>query len=237
MIADTIKQECRNLQILAVQADDWTFKGLVQLLDPFGAGLFSVTAPHEAESFFPPDCAPDVILISARREKTKMVEDIQFLRAQFPFAPLFVMAPQASDEWIIQAILRAGASGILLKDMTGEQLLAAFRQAFAGLTVLPLPVAYPLVSSGAASRAVIRRDAPLPENLSPKEWQILERLILGLTNKEIAQEFGIAEGTVKVHLRSILQKTKKRNRTEAALWALNVMQSSAEKHLSRAAHS
>lgn len=232
MIAGTIEQECRNLQILAVQADDWTFKGLVQLLDPFGVRLFSASAPQEAEFFFPPDRAPDVILISARREKTIMMKDIQFLRAQFASAPLFVMAPQAPDEWIIQAILRAGVSGILFKDMTGEQLLAAFHQAFAGLIVLPLPAAYPLVSPGAASRAVIRLNGPLPENLSPKEWQILERLVLGLTNKEIAQEFDIAEGTVKVHLRSILQKTKKRNRTEAALWALNVMQSSAEHQIS-----
>lgn len=52
MIAGTFEQECRNLQILAVQADDWTFKGLEQLLDPFGVRLFSVSAPQEAEFFF-----------------------------------------------------------------------------------------------------------------------------------------------------------------------------------------
>lgn len=230
MTADMDEQEYRNLQILAVQTDDWTFKGLVQLLEPFGARLFAVSGPQEAESIFPPDCGPDVILMPVAREKAKMMEDIQLLRAQFPLARLFVMAPQVQDEWSVQAVLRAGASGLIRKDMTGEQLLAASHQALAGLTVLPLQAAYPLVSPVTAPPAPIHRNGPLPENLSPKEWQILERLMLGLTNKEIAHEFDIAEGTVKVHLRSILQKTKKRNRTEAALWALKVMQQPAGRH-------
>ncbi len=230
MQPDTNERKLGNLKILAVQTDEWTLKGLVQLLDPFGAQLLMASGPEEAALLYSADKAPDVVLLSGLHDKKRMEGHAQAIRARFPQAQVFVMAGQAPDERSVQIALRAGVSGLILKDMTGEQLIAAFHQALAGLTVLPLRVAYSLISPGTTPHVSMRRNGPLPENLSPKEWQILEQLVLGLTNKEIAQEFDIAEGTVKVHLRSILQKTKKRNRTEAALWALNVMQQPAERH-------
>lgn len=211
------------LTVLLVRADRWTRGGLAQLLAGTRVTLHGAADEEEAITRYAPDGAPDVIFLSGVSAVAEVRDGISRLLGRFPSSKLFLLAEQTLPDQVMQAALGAGAAGVILKDLTSDELLAALHQALAGLTVLPLAAAWPLMSSEHRARCVPDGRTP-PGKLSPKEWQILERLVLGMTNKEIAQEFGIAEGTVKVHLRAILQKTKKRNRTEAALWALRLMQ-------------
>lgn len=116
--------------------------------------------------------------------------------------------------------LAAGADAYLLKDMSAEALQQSLRLVLLGEKVFPTDLANLLVNgrimpnNGAAN-------SPQASILSERETQILVCLLNGDSNKSIANQLEIAEGTVKVHLKTMLKKIHARNRTQAAIWALN----------------
>lgn len=130
-----------------------------------------------------------------------------------------VLAPRMDCEWLRNALAQ-GAAGFLLRDTSAEALLASLRLVVAGEKVLPTGLAPYLVAGQLSERD------PLPaaeglEKLSARERHVLQALVQGHSNKLIARNLRIAEGTVKVHLKGVLKKLNLRNRTQAAVWALN----------------
>lgn len=115
--------------------------------------------------------------------------------------------------------LDAGASGYLLKDMSTDALTQSLRLVLMGETVFPTDLAYLLINN----RFIMSRNGA-PANggggLSGRETEILACLVNGASNKEIANQLDITEGTVKVHLKGILKKIRVHNRTQAAIWAI-----------------
>ena len=107
----------------------------------------------------------------------------------------------------------------LLKDMEPDELVAALRDILAGETVVAKEL------TGALARAV-RDDStatqkePRFSDLTPREMEILCQLAAGLSNKAIARELGISDGTVKLHVKAILRKLEVRSRVEAAVIAV-----------------
>lgn len=129
----------------------------------------------------------------------------------FPDTPLVLMSGLASSEDVKSAI-RAGARGFLPKTMAPDMFASALAMIVAGGTYLPAEILRDLPGEDAGDtpqRLALGR-------LTPREQQVLVRLATGAPNKEIGRDLGLAEVTVKLHVRQILKKIGARNRSEAA---------------------
>jgi len=162
---------------------------------------------------------PDVVLMDVRMPKMDGVEATRRIREKSPDAKILILTTFDEDELVFEAV-RAGALGYLLKDVSGAELAAAIRSVAAGGAALQPSVARKVMDAFARlakpSPSAIKR---LVEPLSGREQAVLHLLARGLSNKEIADQLFLAEGTVKNHVSAILQKIDVRDRTQAALKA------------------
>jgi DNA-binding NarL/FixJ family response regulator len=157
-------------------------------------GLFRARRPH-------------VTLMDLRLPGMSGLKTTQAIRAEFPDARIIVLSTYVSDEEIYAA-LQAGAMAYLVKSVGREELTQAIRKAAAGRRHIPAEVATRLADR--MSRA----------HLSTRELDVLRLLVGGKRNREIASVLDITEGTVKLHVSSILGKLGVVDRTEAVTVAL-----------------
>jgi two-component system NarL family response regulator len=150
---------------------------------------------------------PDVTLIDLRMPVLGGVAAITAIRQEFPDARLIVLTTFDGDEDIYRS-LQAGAQGYLLKDMFFEELEEAIRKVNAGARRIPT-----LVAERLAERMI-------SSDLTSRELQVLEEIVRGKSNKEIASALQISEATVKSHINNILGKLGVTDRTQAATTAL-----------------
>ena len=123
---------------------------------------------------------------------------------------------------IITDALQCGVQGILLKDKSPEAFLQSLLLVGMGEKVFPSDLARLLINSDLDQRIPRTHKPSVGNNLSRRERQILDGLVQGQSNKAIARALNVAEGTVKVHLKSLLRKIKARNRTQAAIWGHSI---------------
>ena len=114
---------------------------------------------------------------------------------------------------MLKAALEAGAVGYLLKNISAEELVEAIKSAHAGKPSLAPEAAQALIQSATAPPS-------LGHELTPREYDVLDHLVEGLTNAEIAQRLGVKPSTVKNHISNILSKLNAASRTEAVSLAL-----------------
>lgn len=160
--------------------------------------------------------APDLILLNLNMPGMTGLETLRALRAEGNKAYLIVLTGSDSDE-DIAASLRAGANGYLLKSTEPEALVAQLRRAALGDMV----VSESLTTS--LARALTKDRSPREaktDALTAREREILRHLARGESNKTIARNLGITEGTTKVHVKNLLKKMNFRSRVEAAVWAV-----------------
>jgi DNA-binding NarL/FixJ family response regulator len=150
---------------------------------------------------------PDVALLDMRMPIMSGVEAAQAIRAEFAHARMIALTTYGGDEDIRRA-LAAGVQAYLTKDVLHDELLKAIRAVHAGQTYLPAGVA-----------AALAAQMPRPD-LSAREVQVLELIVRGLANKQIAYSLNIAEHTVKNHVKNILSKLGVQDRTQAATAAI-----------------
>jgi len=158
---------------------------------------------------------PGVVLMDVRMPELDGVEAVAVLRGRMPECRVVMLTTFDDEEYVVQA-LRAGASGYLLKDLPADELAQAIRLAHAGVTQLDASVAGRLAASLPAPTP---GPAALAAALSPREIDILRLVARGRTNREIAAQLYLSEGTVKNHISRILSRLSLRDRTQAALRA------------------
>ncbi len=164
------------------------------------------------------ELAPDVVLMDLRMpvlDGAAATRRIQGL----PRPPRVVALTTFDDDDTLFEAVRAGALGYLLKDTSSARLVEAIRLAARGESLLDPAVAAKIVGELARTPPATRRDAAADLGLSEREVAVLRHLARGAANKEIAAELRIAEGTVKNHVTSILDKLGVSDRTQAALKA------------------
>jgi two-component system NarL family response regulator len=149
---------------------------------------------------------PDVTLLDLRMPELDGVGAIKEIRELDENAHIVVLTTYDGDEDIYRAI-KAGAKAYLLKDTARDALVETVRRVHAGETYLP-----PQLAAKLAERVS-------GEALSPREIEVLQRMALGKSNKEIGAELFISEGTVKTHIKSIFNKLDVVSRTEAVATA------------------
>jgi two-component system nitrate/nitrite response regulator NarL len=161
---------------------------------------------------------PDIILLDMRMPEFDGIGVLKRLRDS-GFKNPIVMLTTSTDERDLVESLRNGAQGYLLKDMEPDQLVLALRDIVAGKTVVAPDLA-PVLAK------VVQGDGSLPDEsspfdeLTPRESEILSLLAEGQSNKVIARNLGISDGTVKLHVKAILRKLGVHSRVEAAVIAV-----------------
>lgn len=153
------------------------------------------------------DTLPDVVLMDLQMPEMNGIEALMLIRKKFPEARIIILSTFDWDEDIHLAI-QSGAKSYLLKDASIEEIAGVIRLVYAGDNVLPDVVAKRL------------EECSQRKQLSEREREVLEYLIKGRSNKEIAAKLYISEETVKSHLKSLFVKLQVRDRTEAAITAV-----------------
>jgi two-component system NarL family response regulator len=150
---------------------------------------------------------PDVTLMDLRLPDLSGTETMQAIRSEFPEARIVMISTYICDEEIYGA-LQAGAMAYLVKSVQRDELMRAIRKAAQGQRHIPAEVAARLAERMTRTQ------------LSSRETEVLRLLVAGRRNREIAHSLDITEGTVKLHVSSILGKLGASDRTEAVTRAL-----------------
>lgn len=159
---------------------------------------------------------PDMILLDLNMRDMSGIDVLKAVKASDLEARVVMLtvSDQADD---LVAALRAGADGYLLKEMEPEGLLGKLKEAAAGHITLTERLASRLAH---ALRADSTPRTPDQAGLTEQEGRILDLIAAGMSNKAIAREIGISDGTVKVHVKHLLRKLGLHSRLEAAVWAI-----------------
>ena len=161
---------------------------------------------------------PNVVLLDLRMPEIDGLAVLQKLSDQKLGIPI-VMLTTSRDERDLVASLRRGAQGYLVKDMEPDQLIESLHEIVSGKTVVAPHMTGVLAKVVQGEEPKFTSNACFSE-LTQREMEILCHLAEGLSNKVIARELGITDGTVKLHVRSILRKMQVRSRVEAAVRAV-----------------
>jgi DNA-binding NarL/FixJ family response regulator len=158
---------------------------------------------------------PDVVLMDLRMPELDGVEATRTLRTTTPETQVLVLTTYADDDSLFPA-LQAGARGYLTKDASAEEIEQAIRAVAAGHTHLDPAIQRRLV---AAVLEAPSSPGELPDDLTPREIEVLKLIAGGLSNAEIAAALVVSAATVKTHVNHIFQKTGARDRAQAVRYA------------------
>lgn len=165
---------------------------------------------------------PDVILMDLRMPVLDGVSATRRIKSQMPGSRVIVLTTFDDDEYVFDG-LRAGALGYLLKDTSSDKLFEAIHAAARGdYFLMPSITAKVMQEFARMPVRAARLDSTPPNLLSDREMEVLHLVATGASNKEIADQLVIAEGTVKNHLTSILSKLEAQDRLQAVVRARQI---------------
>ena len=207
-----------RLRVMIV--DDHTLfrSGLRELLERRGIDVCAAVGDGEEGCRLAAEIAPDVVLLDLRMPGLDGLSVLERIAA-LDLGCAVVMLTTSSDERDLVTSLRSGARGYLLKDMEPEQLVDALVAVTEGETVVA-PEMTSVLANVVKGGTVDSGQPDRFSSLTPREFEILRHLSEGQSNKEIGRNLGITDGTVKLHVRSILRKLEVRSRVEAAVIAV-----------------
>ena len=202
-----------SIRVLIVDDHTIVREGLVTLLEAFPDLTLAGEAANGQEAV--KLCAeqnPDVVLMDLMMPVMDGVTAIRKILKDHPDIRILTLTSFVENE-MVQTALEAGAFGYLLKNISARELAEAIRAAKVGKSSLAPEATQALIKAATAP-------PPLGHDLTPRELEILEHLVKGLTNAQIAQQLTISPATVKNHISNILPKLDASSRTEAVALAL-----------------
>lgn len=159
---------------------------------------------------------PDVVLMDIRMQEMNGVECTRQIKETWPNIAVLVLTTFNDEEYIMD-VLKYGACGYLLKDINGDSLLQAVKDASKGHTILPSKIAAQLVSKLAGRTQSKEDKVKRALGLTDREAELAVMLSQGFTNKQIASALFISEGTAKNYISSVYRKLEVEDRTMAAI--------------------
>lgn len=208
-----------SLRILII--DDHTLfrVGLQGLLEHRGIEVIAAVGDGQEGLTLAEELRPDVVLLDMRMPGgLDGLAVLRHLRQTGLRMPIAMLTTSSNEQDLVEA-LRSGAQGYLIKDMEPDDLVLALRDIVAGKTVVAPDLA-PVLAKVVQGESVIARDPSPFSELTPRESEILVLLAEGQSNKAIARNLGISDGTVKLHVKAILRKLGVHSRVEAAVIAV-----------------
>ena len=205
LLVDNQELVCQGLQAMLNLESD---------LEVVGIANNGQTAVQQVESL-----QPDVVLMDIRMPIMDGREATRIICQRFPDTKVLVVSTFDEDDYIAESI-KAGAKGYLLKDMPVEELAQSIRLVYRGYTQMG-PGLMEKMLDGILESSITDTEFVEPEltELTPREVEVLKLVGTGCTNREIAKELYIAEGTVKTHVTHILNRLNLRNRSQIAIYA------------------
>ena len=166
---------------------------------------------------------PDVILMDIRMPEMDGVQCTQIIKENYPEIKIIILTTFDDDEYIFSA-LKHGASGYLLKGISADGLVGAIHKVYHGNAMINEDIAGKVVKMfsqmARENAAVIKVDEDYIKEITESEWKVIGLVSKGLSNKEIAAELFLTEGSVRNYLSSVLKKLDLRDRTQLAIWAV-----------------
>lgn len=164
---------------------------------------------------------PDLILMDIQMPVCDGLRATQIIKKELPYVKIVILTVSDDDRSLFEAI-KAGAQGYLLKNLEPDDLFGMLAGVVRGEAAITRVMAAKILNEFAV---LSRRVEPVPtaspvSNLSAREREVLDLVVKGATNKEIAAQLCITENTVKNHLRNILEKLHLENRVQAAAFAV-----------------
>ena len=189
--------------ILAARAD-------VEIVGEAGDGLEAIAHARET--------VPDIILMDIHMPKCNGLDAVKAIKSEMPHVRI-IMLTVSDDERDLFTAIKNGADGYLLKNLEPQQLFEMLDGMSRGEAPISGTLATKILNEfrqpGKSDHATESRN-----ELTAREIQVLELIVQGATNREIAVALSIAEDTVKIHLRNILEKLHLHNRIQAAVYAV-----------------
>jgi DNA-binding NarL/FixJ family response regulator len=185
---------------------------LLGLLD--GVELVGTAADGEEALRLAAELDPDIVLMDLSMPRLNGTEAIRRLAERGPRPKAIALTTYADDASVLGA-LRAGARGYLTKDAGADEIRAAMEAVARGEAALDPAVQHHVVAALATPPAA----APLPDDLTPREAEVLGLIAEGLTNAEIAERLVVSAATVKSHVNHIFAKIGARDRAQAVVYA------------------
>jgi DNA-binding NarL/FixJ family response regulator len=162
---------------------------------------------------------PDVVLMDIRMPVLDGIEATRRIVSARPLTRVLMLTTFGLDTYVYDA-LRAGASGFMLKDAPPEEIAAAVRIVARGEALLAPAITRGVIEQFARMPAPRRTDVPTEvAGLTPREREVLELLVRGLSNTEICRDLVITDATAKTHVARILQKLGVRDRVQVVIYA------------------
>ena len=164
------------------------------------------------------EIGPDIVLMDVHMPDCDGLEAVQAIKREMPEVKIIMVTVDEQDEVLFTAV-KSGAQGYLLKKMNPQQLFGTIETVARGEVALS-PAMMAKILAEFTQPSQDERVGSIRESLSWRETEVLELIVRGATNREIAQSLKITENTVKKHLSSILGKLHLRNRIQAAVYAV-----------------
>ena len=210
------------IHVLVVDDQALVREGLMTLLDA-APGITPVAAAADGEQAIAlaGRHRPEVVLMDLRMPGLDGVEATRRIRAALPDTEVVVLTTHADEASILDA-LEAGARGYLTKDAGIAEIARAIQAAAAHQSLLDPAVQSRLLAAATAARPAHKpaaSDATLPDELTPREAEVLRLVAQGLSNGEIAAELVVSEATVKTHINHLFAKIGARDRAQAVHYA------------------
>ncbi len=207
-----------TIRLLLVDDHEVVRLGMKVLLDRIQG--FSVVAEAENEEEAVTQALlhePDIVIMDIRLSGGSGIEACQQIKQQLPDTKVIMLTSFAEDELLFAAI-RAGATGYVLKQVGGGDLIRALEATARGESMLDPSLTQRVFVE--VRRSIRKEEAIAFTDLTGQEKQVLALISSGKTNREIASELFLSEGTVRNYVSSILSKLNVSNRAEAAAYAI-----------------
>ncbi|HEY8644142.1 MAG TPA: response regulator transcription factor [Candidatus Dormibacteraeota bacterium] len=207
--------EARPVAVLVVDDHRLVAEALTSLLSEHPEVRVVGTAGSVGEAVtVGAEARPDVVLMDFRLPDGDGTVAARQIRAEHPEVAVLFLSAEHGDEAMLKAV-EAGACGYISKDTGPDELVAAIRRAADGEFLLPAATMSRLLSRQREVRQQELEQQRLLDELTPREQQILSLLATGANNRAIAAQLGIAYGTVRTHVRSLLEKLESSSRLQA----------------------
>ncbi len=162
---------------------------------------------------------PDVILMDIHMPGFNGLDAVREIKLEMPHVRIVMLTVSDSGQDLFTAI-KNGADGYLLKNLEPEQLFSMLDGIRRGDSPISGALASKILNEFRQPDRGTRLAPEVRSELTPREFEVLELIVQGATNKEIAAALSVAEDTVKIHLRNILEKLHMKNRIQAAVYAV-----------------
>lgn len=209
LLVDDQNLVCQGLKAILSQEEDFQVVGTAENGE---------AAIEQAEAL-----RPNIVLMDVRMPIMNGLDATQIICQRFPDIKVLVLSTFDDDQYIADS-MRAGAKGYLIKDMPSDELAQTIRLAHRGYTQMGPGLMEKLVVN-MPKRETDLKNQPTPIDLSqltPREYEVMCLLRFGATNREIAAQLYISEGTVKTHINHILNRLDLKNRSQLAIYAHSI---------------